>query len=553
MKFYVTLTFFYLFTQIFGQELEIHNLENNLLAMIETKNCKLKIGNTRILHPINLTLIENTVIELLDTIDKKLHNNSALIRLLNHEAKKLENNLNQIKPKRNKRWDSIGKIWKILAGSPDADDLRVINLTMNNLIDENNKQVQINKKIETEIDHILKITKRISINNNKIILEDIELITLIFNTQMINKEIEQILESIAKTKIKLVENRFLSKKELLEIGYMLEEQGIELRIPEDALQWIQPSIVTSKDLLLYIINVPKLQKDSAKIIKIRPLIIDGKKIKTDLKNVIINGTKLYTTEKADSFIQESTFIRDLSDENCIRPIIQGLPGSCNLSKAGKESKVIRMSENIILLNNGVAELSNTCGPQNRTLQGNFLIKFKNCTIWLDGEKFEFSETTKNENLFFGAMHNLDIGKIPVEEGLDWEDIQKLHSETRSTLHHVVLKQYQHEMGIWTLGGISTTTIVFIGIVLAMIMTKRRPFIEIYKSKSTTTLKNDSAQEDRTCEDTLFHPPEELCATVLRTLTDKPDALSALSTTMCSNGIQHDTLKLGLNTTPLRNV
>jgi Gypsy protein len=554
MKFYVVLIFLCFFIKIHGQELKIHNLGKDLIAMIETKSCKIKIGVTKILHPINLTRIESTIDELLNTIDKKLNNNSALIRLLNHEAMKLENNLSQLKPKRNKRWDSIGKIWKILAGSPDADDLKVINLTMNNLIDENNKQVKINKKIESEIDQILKITKRISINNNKIILEDIELITLIFNTQMINKELEQILDSIAKTKIKLVENRFLSKKEILEIGLMLEEQGIKLGIPEDALEWIQPSIATSKDTLLYIINVPKLQKDSAKVIKIRPLIVDGKKIKTDLTNVIISGSSLYTTEEPNSFIQEPKFLRNLADENCIRPIIQGLPGSCNFTKAGKGSKVIRMSDNIILLNNGVAKLSNTCGPQNRTLQGNFLIKFRNCTIWLNEEKFEFSETTENENLFFGATQDLDIEKTLVEEKLDLDDIQNLHAETRKALHHVVLKQYQQDLGIWTLGGISTTTIVFIGIIIAMIMTRRRTVIGIYGSGSATTSKDGLSQQDKTCEDTLSHPPEELCATILSTLSNisiNPDASSALPTSK-ANGIQHDTWRnvcSGFNTTP----
>jgi Gypsy protein len=545
------------FIQIKGQELEIHNLGKNLIAMIEIKTCKIKIGNFKILHPINLTLIENTINDLLDNINRKLHNNSGLIRILNHEAKKLENNLNQLKPKRKKRWDSIGKIWKILAGTPDADDLKIINLTMNNLIEENNKQVQINRKIETEIDHILKITKKISINSNKIILEDIELITLIFNTQMINNELEQILDSITKTKIKLVENRFLTKKEILDIGSMLEEQGIELKIPEDALEWVQPTIAINKDLLLYIINVPRLQKDSAKIIKIRPLTVDGKKIKTDLKNVIINGTKLYTTEVADSFIQEPSFLRDLSEESCIRPIIQGLPGSCNFTKTRKESKVIRMSDNIILLNNAAAELSNTCGPQNRTLEGNFLIKFKNCTIWLDGEKFEFSETSKNENLFFGAIQDLNIGKIQVEEKLDLDDMQKLHLETRKTLHQVVLKQSQQDMGIWTLGGFSTTTIIFIGIAVALILTKKQTIIGIYESKSETSTKDNPSQQHRTCEDTLSHPPEELCATVLSTISNintkssKPDAGSALSTSK-AYGIQHDTLGnlcSGYNMTP----
>lgn len=47
---------------------------------------------------------------------------------------------------RTKRWDTIGTVFKWVAGTPDADDLRLINSSMNSLIVETNKQILINQQ-----------------------------------------------------------------------------------------------------------------------------------------------------------------------------------------------------------------------------------------------------------------------------------------------------------------------------------------------------------------------------------------------------------------------
>jgi hypothetical protein len=49
---------------LLGQNLEIHNLNKNLIATIETSKCKIKIGDIKIIHPINLTRIESTIEQL---------------------------------------------------------------------------------------------------------------------------------------------------------------------------------------------------------------------------------------------------------------------------------------------------------------------------------------------------------------------------------------------------------------------------------------------------------------------------------------------------------
>jgi hypothetical protein len=54
-------------------------------------------------------------------------NHNTLKKLLNHEVGKLHNNFYQLNPNRFRRWDSIGKIWKFIAGTSDAEDLKLIN------------------------------------------------------------------------------------------------------------------------------------------------------------------------------------------------------------------------------------------------------------------------------------------------------------------------------------------------------------------------------------------------------------------------------------------
>jgi hypothetical protein len=529
--------------KILTQKLEIHNLEKNLISIINLKSCKIKTGEIKIIHPINLTKIEETIEELTTIVERKLINHNTLTKILHHEVEKLHNNFFQLKPQRFKRWDSVGKIWKFIAGTPDAEDLKLINLTMNNLIDENNKQVKINKKSEIKINKILDIVNQLSMKNNTIILDEIEIITLILNIQLINKELEEIQDSIVKTKVKLIESKFLTIKEIIMIRNILIEQGMSLNLPEEALNFVEPKIAVSNSQLLYILSVPKLQDEEAKIIQIQPLIINGEKIKTELKNIVINGPRMYATTKEDNFIQEPRYLQDLSDETCIKPIIEGNHGKCNVTKAYREPKIIQLANNIILVNNARTNISSSCGPQNRTLQGNFLIKFENCSVWADYQEFKYEVTTQKESLFFGALQNLDITKTLIEEGIDITDLQRIHLETRETLHHVYLKQYQHNFRIWTLfGGLSTTTMMVIGLAIFLFINKQRTNTvqvnmiespeEVKKPKIPTSHLTNSTLEIGTREDTLFHPPEELCVPKLTQYIfspNNPDALSAVLT------------------------
>lgn len=127
-------------------KLEIRNLGNDPLLLIKRKECKIVTGVIKVVHPINLTVIAESITKF-NNMPKSLDKKLPLTKIATRRVETLMYNFYEIKPlerNKKKRWDTLGAAWKWLAGSPDAGDLRLINTSMNELISANNLQVQIN-------------------------------------------------------------------------------------------------------------------------------------------------------------------------------------------------------------------------------------------------------------------------------------------------------------------------------------------------------------------------------------------------------------------------
>ena len=125
--------------------LQIHNLHENPILLMKTKYCKIQTGVSKIIHPINLTSIQDSIESLVSIGYNSLAKDNPLGNIIWYKTKKLYSSFHQIKPQhhhRERRWDTLGSAWKWIVSSPDADDLRIINSTLSNLIDENYRQYQ---------------------------------------------------------------------------------------------------------------------------------------------------------------------------------------------------------------------------------------------------------------------------------------------------------------------------------------------------------------------------------------------------------------------------
>lgn len=202
--------------------LQIHDMSNNPLAIIPLGKAKAKTGYIRGMHPINLNYIEEVIVEMQSDVARNM-NNSPLYELIKLKIKKLYETLQKLTPpkqlkqpknqKRTKRWDAIGAGWKYIAGSPDANDLRLINKTTNALIIQNNKQIMINQQIVERIQEVTTITYKVLTTykdwkDNH--LREIQFLVTISNIDSLVAQVETIEEAIILAKHEIPSSKLLS-------------------------------------------------------------------------------------------------------------------------------------------------------------------------------------------------------------------------------------------------------------------------------------------------------------------------------------------------------
>lgn len=82
---------------------------------------------------------------------------------LHHELTLLQTLLDGLKIHKNKRsLDFIGTSWKWIAGTPDHEDFEIIKNKMNNVLENNNRQVVINQLYNERINNITRMANEIT-------------------------------------------------------------------------------------------------------------------------------------------------------------------------------------------------------------------------------------------------------------------------------------------------------------------------------------------------------------------------------------------------------
>lgn len=455
--------------------LELRNLMNDPILLLKTNDCKLQTGYIKIIHPINITNLENNVY-LFSKLARQIDREIPISNLILQKSRELVNNLHQLKPmkaRRTKRWDTLGTAWKWIAGSPDADDLKIINTTLDNLITQNNQQTRINNIINIRIDEMTTTVNRLieqQSMENKILLKEMDAITLLLYMDTTNNILEDLEDTILRTRIELANSKLLSLKEILTIETLLNEQGIKTQFPEEALNFAKPKIATRGDLLLYILQIPKV-KGNCEVIQIIPLTVQNTVI-TDLPPYVVrSGNDLFSTTNPSSTIQQDTFLEPLRD-NCSVQIISGRESHCNAT-FDNSTRIVLVANNKILINNAKgSHMKSNCGPHDRSLNGNFIISFYNCSVQINEQLFTSEELLGNTKELQGAFPSLAIKWNIAKQ----HDIPQIHDQTidnRMQLEHVKLKQFEHRnLLLAAFGGLSTMMVIIIIITITCLFRKR---------------------------------------------------------------------------------
>lgn len=483
-------------------DLRIYDLRQNPVVILPLGPARISQSYLRIVHPIDLDPIEEVVNYLFSKVQASVTHDEILSPILRAKVNKLILTFRKLSPKSNrvKRWDSLGKAWKYISGAPDADDVRAINVTINQMINEENNQIKINSGIDHRVRNITKTINALIANYENLtskINEGFSSVNLLFNIDELTQQIETIEEAITLTRFNIPSSRLISLTELTAARNFLREQGLDAATTENVLEIAQAYVITVGNSIKYTLRIPMLLNEMYSLYQVEPVISNGTRIHLQC-NYYLNGTTPYSSRtmcnrKMEHFICYSSQLEPPS--KCIQKLISGSSAQCSMEKVYGTNIVKRINEATVIVNEADLTLKSNCTMHNNHLKGSYLIQFSECAITLDGERFTNINMEIPGKPFIPTT-GLKVNATNILDRIPLEYLQILHMAHRDHIQQLNLTNESTHGKIrflhWlSFGSISLTTILAIAVIIVWL-------VKILSGqKSTLIIKQD--HQERTSE------------------------------------------------------
>lgn len=340
---------------------------------------------------------------------------------------------------RAKRWEQLGSIWKYISGSPDAEDLRIINSTSNSLIQQNEKQIKINHIFEDRIYNMTRKLNEVTSKLNDISEEsrkDFRLVGLLFSLDEFIQQLEDLEEAIVLAQRNIPSSRIINADEMTRIHHLLEGNGIFA----GALDFASAYVVLSKESIAYILKIPRIKNAIYDLNFIEPVISNNSRISL-LTNYYLQGQSSFALKSLcatnrNLYICPSTQLEPIS--SCIQQLMKGEPTRCPMERTYSNNIIKRVDDSNIIINDAEVTLTSNCSLNNRKLKGSFLVQFTNCTLFINDEMY--SNVNKEIRLAsFTPTTGLKVNSTTLIDKFPIEYLQRLHLEQRDHIDSINLK------------------------------------------------------------------------------------------------------------------
>lgn len=403
---------------------------------------KIQEGTFKFIHRIDLNSYDDFLQKTKEYIETYIPETNPLQPTLKYELFQTIDLLETLKnyaPKRKSRSiNTLGKIWKIIAGSPDHDDAEYIYKTLDELTDNNNKQVIINTDFSNQLNNITKLINTFSNSirkDNFILNENIEILS---NKIRLAKEgIINVKHAIQWAKYNIINSYLLNKKEMNFVINQLKKENMPFNNIEEALELSNINVLSNNTNILYIIKIPITSEILYKKLIVKPIIKNNTIINLNFTEIFLNENETYAIKENCKIynkikICKKIHLLDLSKDNCITNIIFNKQSSCTKSNVHHIPRVEEIADGIILLN----DVNTTISTETITykLNGTFIIKFDNTTIKIDDKIYQNLEANQMKPI--PAL----MQETPIEEKnlsiLSLESLQELHLNNIKAIHNI---------------------------------------------------------------------------------------------------------------------
>lgn len=460
-------------TQGGHSDVRIHDLDKNPIAVIALGPARVSFNYVRIIHHIDLKPLELITEKLMAIADEKITDRHILSPLIKSKQEKLLKTFGKLKSsniRRAKRWESLGKAWKYISGSPDAEDLKIINTTTNTLIEQNNKQMSINKQFEERINNITKTVSLLATNYYNETLNGFESVNLLFNIDDLINHLEIVEEAITLARFNIPSSRLISSEEIFTAQQFLTSNNLEFDSFGSILDIASAYVLRTTQSIVYTLKIPRIKDVSYELDYIEPVISNGTRVHLS-SNYYLKGPKSYHVQALCPKTRGIYICQDSQLEvagECIQQLMSGSSTQCMVERTYGQNFVKRINEANIVVNDANMTMLSSCFKNKKELQGSFLIQFSGCTINLNGEEYTNLNAEGHATSFIPTT-GLKVNATETINRMPLEYLQILHLNHREHLEKLNLTTTNIHGSLqifkWlSFGSFSVTTIIIFGII-----------------------------------------------------------------------------------------
>lgn len=477
--------------------MQILDYTNSQIISISNGKAKIQEGNFKLIHEIELDNFQTFIDETRTILKNQITDKNILYPYLEHELSQIQELLIRIKPHRAKRsLDFIGSAWKWIAGNPDHDDFEIIKNKMNNVLENNNKQVIINQLYNERINNVTNIVNELNnaIKNESKVIDQF-VANIQYKIKIVKEELTNINFAIHWAKSGIINSLILSNSEVKVAIDMLNKENLPFATIEEALSFSNVKVMSNSSCLLYVVYVPLTKIETFEKLLIKLVRSNNVIIEIEYENVLKSENQIYgiiNNCRTINFLSicDREKLENKGNSTCLPNLLNSRPSKCNKSNNQHIPTVEEISDGLLLVNQFNGNI--TIEGETRTIVGTFLIKYHNASININNRKF--SSKTKP------TLHVLPAILQPTPQEKQFNRILSLPMLNQIYINNTRnLESFQTEKSIHQYSTYGLLIILIIGLTILLLLK--------YKKKTLKLVNNINQQEteDPTTNNTYAEP------------------------------------------------
>lgn len=451
----------------------ILDYSHSQLIPIKTGIAAIQNGTFKIIHVFDVEEYETAFHNLSNQVNE-IETTNILYPFLAFELSKAEANLRRLRPfqRKTRSIEILGTAWKWLAGTPDHNDHEIITNKINEQLENNNKQIVINRVLNDRLNQITQITNTIiKTGKDNPEFKNQKITTLKYKIHAFKEELNNLIYAIDWAKTNTINSLILSEVEIKKITNILETEDILFINPEELLEFSKIKIATNNKNILYMINIPLIANKLCvpmllKTVKVGDIINDIKFENIVRCNQQILGMKEPCETHNDKIICNRNNLVDLSDDKCITHLLKNQIPQCKIINSQHVPNHEELFTGTLLLNDFVGTIE--IDMEKMDLKGTFLIQFENATIRVGDDTYISKTMTPVEAT--PPLLQLMAEKTKVDEVLSLQMLKEVNINNTRNLERL---NGSHNISITANLTMSATLIVLLIVLLARFIIRRK--------------------------------------------------------------------------------